>query len=63
MAVWVFARSSVFLQLILSRRKHGVGDFSSAGNYLKLQETPLSINLTLQSQTKDSHFAVSFPES
>ena len=55
--------SSVFLQLILSRRKQGVGDFSSAGNFLKVQETPLSINLTLESHLKDSHFAISFPES
>lgn len=43
----MFAHFSIFLQLNLSRRKQGVWYFSSAGNNLKLQETPLRINLTL----------------
>lgn len=60
---WRFTHSSLFLQLNLSRKKQDVWDFPSAGSYLKLQETPLRINLTFYSQAKDSHSAIIFPES
>lgn len=52
-----------FCGRICQKRKQDVWDFSLAGNYLEFQETPLRINMTLKSQAKDSHFAISFPGS